>query len=153
MATVGSAGFRTWALTLGALLLLSGCGAAPPDEERIRQRIQDMTQGLADRDTRAVMAPLADDFVGETWNLDERAVRLILQREMRAHERLRAHVQDLSIELHGAGRASAEFRVVLTGGSGLIPARGRLMQVRTGWRLDADEWMLISASWDDVIGF
>ncbi len=144
----------TGLLVLLALLalVLTGCAPPAPDEEQIRQRLDDMAEGLADRNVRAVMAPLADDFSAETWNLDPRGVRLLLQREMRAHERLRARIRDFSVELHGEDRASAEFQVIVTGGSGLIPERGRWYRVSTGWRREGSDWMLISASWEDVVG-
>lgn len=132
--------------------LLAGCSAPLPDEEKIRQRLDGMVDGLAERNARAVLAPLADDFSADTWNLDPRGARLLLEREMRAHQRLRARIHDFSAELHGDDRASAEFRVILTGGSGLIPERGRWYRVRTGWRREGSDWMMISASWEDVVG-
>lgn len=133
-------------------LLLAACSPPAADEEQIRQRVDDMAKGLADGSVRAVMAPLADDFSAETWSLDPRGVRLLLQREMRAHERLRARIGDFSVELHGEDRASAEFQVILTGGSGLIPQRGRWYRVSTGWRREGSDWMMISARWEDVVG-
>lgn len=132
--------------------LLVACSDPLSDEAQIRQRLDSMVDGLAERNARAVMAPLADDFSADTWNLDPRGVRLLLEREMRAHERLRARVHDFSVELHGQDRATAEFRVILTGGSGLIPERGRWYRVNTGWRRDGSDWMIISASWEDVVG-
>ncbi|TVQ36535.1 MAG: hypothetical protein EA370_08040 [Wenzhouxiangella sp.] len=139
-------------LVLLLAMVLSACAPPLADEEQIRQRLDEMVDGLAERNARAVLAPLADDFSAETWNLDPRGVRLLLQREMRAHERLRARIHDFSVDLHGQDRASAEFRVILTGGSGLIPERGRWYRVRTGWRLEGSDWMMISASWEDVVG-
>lgn len=43
-------------------------------------------------------------------------------------------------------RATVDFTVVLTGGQGFIPDDGRIYQVQTGWRLEGDEWKLISAT-------
>jgi hypothetical protein len=142
---------RTCVGLLVALFLLAGCSPPSSDEEQIRQRLDDMVQALADRNARAFMAPIAEDFGSETWNLDLRGVRLLLQREMRAHDRLRARLVDVSVQMHGEDRASAEFNAILTGGSGLIPHRGGWYQVRTGWRRDGNDWMLISASWEEVI--
>lgn len=130
---------------------LAACGPPAPDEEQIRQRIDGMTTALAEGNARALMAPLADDFGTETWNMDPRAVRLLIQREMRASTRLRARVFDMDVTVHGNQRASAEFQAVLTGGSGLIPDRQGWYRFRTGWRKDDGEWMLISAAWEEVI--
>lgn len=134
-----------------SLVLLAGCAVPGSDEEQIRQRLDDMVQALADRNARAFLAPLAEDFGAETWNLDPRGVRLLLQREMRAHDRLRARLVDVSIQMHGTDRATAEFNAILTGGSGLIPHRGGWYRVSTGWRRDGNDWMMISASWEEVI--
>jgi hypothetical protein len=138
------------AISLG--LTLVACADPGSPEDQIRQRLDDMVEALAEGNARRFLAPLAEDFGAETWNLDPRGVRLLLQREMRAHQRLRARLVDMSIQLHGDERASAEFNAILTGGSGLIPDRGGWYRVRTGWRLDDNEWMLISASWEEVLG-
>lgn len=135
----------------GLLFLLAACGSPSSDEEQIRERLYDMVQALADRNARAFTAPIAEDFGSDTWNLDVRGVRLLLQREMRASERLRARLVDVTVQMHGEDRASAEFNAILTGGSGVIPNRGGWYQVRTGWRRDGTDWMLISASWEEVI--
>jgi len=132
-------------------LSLQACSPPPPDEERIRNQLQGMTEALQAREPAEVLEPLAEDFVGETWDLDRRALRLLLRREMLAHEQLRARLFDIEIDLHSAERATATFQVLLTGGSGLIPSEGRWFRVTTGWRQDGD-WQLISARWEDVIG-
>jgi hypothetical protein len=141
------------AFTAAAMTLaLTACGPAAPDEERIREAILGMAQALAESDVRGFLAPLADDFSGVTWDLDERGARLLLQRELRARERLRARVFDISVELRGESRAVADFQVVLTGGSGLIPETGRWYRVESGWRLDGNDWKLVSAQWEAVAG-
>lgn len=133
-------------------LALSACGPTGPDEERIRDEIRGMAQALADSDVRGVLSPLADDFAGVTWDLDQRGARLLLQRELRAHEQLRARVIDIDVEMRGESRAVASFQVVLTGGSGLIPDTGRWYRVESGWRLDGNDWKLVSAEWEPVAG-
>ncbi len=139
-----------WLVAL--LLVTTACSPPPADEQQILDRLEEMTEALAARDARGALAPLAEDFSGETWNLDQRGMRLILQRELRASDRLSARLFDIDVELHGNERASATFQAVLTGGSGLLPERGRWFQVQTGWRRDDGDWMIISASWEDVIG-
>jgi len=138
-------------LTSAIALWLLGCAPAPPDEERIRGLLEDMTLALEEREASRVFAPLADDFVGETWDLDIRALRMILRREMLAHDQLRARLFDIEVDLLSTDRARVSFQVLLTGGSGLVPSEGRWFEVETGWRQD-DDWKLISARWEDVIG-
>lgn len=134
------------------IALVNSCGPGAPDEEQIRARIEQMTTALAERDVGSFMAPLADDFSGVSRNIDRRGARLLLRRELRAHEQLRARVFDVEIELQGDDRATATLHAALTGGSGLIPERGRWYRVKTGWRKDGSDWMLISASWENAVG-
>lgn len=143
---------RMRAVLVAALALALVACARPDDETRIRSHIESMSSALAEANQRAFMAPLAEDFSAETWDLDRRAVQLMLIREFRAHERIRARVFDIDIELFPDGRAEASFQAVLTGGSGLIPEQGSWYRVTTGWRqVDAD-WELISARWQRVAG-
>lgn len=139
-------------LMLGALLFIAACDAPPADEDQIRRHLDAMADGLAERDAGRVLDPLADDFIGRNGHFDQRAARLLLIREFNAHERLRARLHGLSIELASPERATADFRVILTGGSGLIPSRGSWYEVTTGWRRDDGKWQLVSASWESVVG-
>ncbi|TVS13155.1 MAG: nuclear transport factor 2 family protein [Wenzhouxiangella sp.] len=141
---------RLW-LTLVPVLVLVAC-TRPADEDRIRQHLDAMIDALADQNARAFMAPLADDFSADTWNLDRRGARLLLNREMRAHQRIRVRLFDIQVDLVTDDRASASFQAVLTGGSGLIPEQGSWYRVSTGWRRQGSDWELITASWERVAG-
>lgn len=70
-----------FAVGLVLILLLAAC-SRPDDETRIRTHIDNMTTALSEANSRAFMAPLAEDFSGETWDLDRRAVQLLLLREL-----------------------------------------------------------------------
>lgn len=146
--------FRPFAGLLVLLVLLvalPGC-RRPAAEEQIRQTLQAMATAVGDGDARAFMAPVADDFAADTWQLDRRGARLLLNREMRARERVRMRLLDIEVEPAGEDRASAHFHAVLTGGSGLIPDEGGWYRVTTGWRRDGADWELISASWERIAG-
>ncbi len=140
------------ALLCAALIVVLAACARPDDETRIRQHIDSMTSALADADRRAFMAPLAEDFSAETWDLDRRAVQLLLVREFRTHDRIRARVFDVDVELFDDGRARTSFQAVLTGGSGVLPEQGSWYRVTTGWRRQNADWELISARWERVAG-
>ncbi len=134
------------------VLTLAGCAEKAPDEEQIRSRIEAMQTALADGDVSNFMAPVAEDFTAATRSLDRRAARLLLRREMLAHQKLRARLVDIEIELIGPDRASATMHAITSGGSGLIPATGGWYRLSTGWRRDSGEWMLISANWERLAG-
>lgn len=139
------------AFALLLILLLAGC-SRPDDETRIRAHIDSMTTALSEANSRAFKAPLAEDFSGETWDLDRRAVQLLLLREFQAHDRIRARVFDINVDLFDDGRASADFQAVVSGGRGMLPEQGAWYRVSTGWRQDGSDWELISARWEQIAG-
>lgn len=144
---------RAVGIAFGAVVLLAtACGPPTPDEERIRQQIEAMKRAVDEGNTRAFVQPLAEDFGARGRDLDRRGVRLLINRELRAHEKLSARVFDIEVELQGADRARATFHAVTTGGSGLIPDTGGWYRVESGWRRSGDEWLLISADWERVAG-
>jgi hypothetical protein len=138
--------------SLAGLMLLVACGEPPPPEQRIRERIESMQTALEEGSASDFLDPLAEDFVAATRDLDRRAAAFLLRRELLAHQRLKARLVDIDVELQGERRATATFNAITTGGSGLIPDTGGWYRVTTGWRLDDDEWMLISARWETVAG-
>jgi hypothetical protein len=46
--------------------------------------------------------------------------------------------------------ASAHFRILVTGGGGLLPDRGQLFDVETHWLRDGSDWKLDKADWKAV---
>jgi hypothetical protein len=136
-------------LFVGALLSIVGCHRTPA-EQAIRENIAAMQTAGEQHDSDALLAPLADDFIGtedagETFDRRSfgRYVRLIQLREGAIH----ATLGPIAVTLQGTDRATATFTAVLTGGAGLLPNDGQIEQVSTGWRLDDREWKLISAEW------
>ena len=139
-------------LVLPALMLLLSACSRPPDETQIRTALEGMSAAVAEADARAFMRPLAEDFTADAWDLDRRGVRLLLLRELRAHQRARARLFDIEVELVGEDRAVARFQSVLTGGSGLIPEQGSWYRVETAWRRRGNDWQMINASWERIAG-
>ncbi|MEO8743052.1 MAG: hypothetical protein ABI365_07665 [Lysobacteraceae bacterium] len=132
-----------------ALFILAGCHRTPV-EQAIRETIAGMQKADETHDVSAVIAPLADDFIGssdEGENLDrkglERYLRFMQLRETSIH----ASLGPINVKLQGTNRATAEFTAVFTGGEGLLPDDGRIEHISTGWRLDGSKWKLISADW------
>lgn len=139
---------RILALTLA--MAVAGCGPELPDETQIRGRIGLMQEALDEGDVRTFLSPIAEDFSVEGRDIDRRGARVLLNRELRAHEKLKARLFDIEIELHGEDRATASMHAVTTGGSGLIPETGRWYRIDSGWRREDGDWMLISARWESV---
>ncbi len=132
---------------LAAAWLAVGCGSPPPAEERILDTIASMEAALERGEVDGFMDPIADDFIAGNRGLDRRTLGLLVRRERMARERISVSRFDTDVVLIGEARATATFGALATGGSGLLPDEGRLWRIDTGWRLDGDDWRLISAEW------
>lgn len=132
----------------GLALALAGCGTELDDEAAIIQTIDAMTEAIEQGDVSAFMAPVAEDFVAINGRLDRRALGLLVRRERLARDAIRIRRADAEIEFFGESRATATFRALATGGSGLLPDEGRFWRIETGWRRDGGDWKLVSAEWE-----
>ena len=139
-----------WCMGACVLLLATGCHRTPA-EQAIREQIAAMRNAGDAHDVGAVVAPLADDFIGssdEGETLDRKTfLRYLTLLQMREGGDIHATLGPISVALQGTDRATATFTALVTGGAGLLPADGQVEQVTTGWRLDGSKWKLISADW------
>lgn len=138
------------AIVAGLVATLAACHRTPADQA-IRDTIARMQAAGDKQDVSGVMKPVADDFAGrgdDEINLDRKQLQqfLVLLRMQNGGE-LHARLGPISVNVVGSDRATADFSMLVTGGSGLIPKDGQMEQVHTGWRLDHGDWKLISADW------
>jgi hypothetical protein len=134
-----------------ALLAMVGCHRTPA-EQAIRETIAAMQKAGEQHDIGAVVAPLADDFVGQGDGEGETLDRKSFQRyltfvQLREGGTIHSTIGPITVALQGTDRATADFTLLVTGGAGLLPADGQMEQVRTGWRLNGSKWQMISAEW------
>ena len=91
---------------------------------------------------------LAEDFVGND-GLDRRGARQLAAGVFLRHRDVSATLGPVQVELRGREDAIARFTVLAAGGSGgVLPERGQVYEVETGWRLQDGEWRLLNASWE-----
>lgn len=110
-----------------------------------------MTAAIEGGDIEDFMDPVADDFLAGDGRIDRRALGLLARRERLARSSVRVRRFDTEVEIVRPGRATATFRALATGGTGLLPDEGQLWRVETGWRLDDDRWRLIAARWEPAL--
>ncbi len=139
-----------WRVGTCVVLLMAGCHRTP-DEQAIRERIAAMQKAGDTHDVSAVVAPIADDFIG-TSDDGESLDRKNLQRyltflQMREGGDIHATLGPITVALQGTDRATATFTALVTGGAGLLPTDGQMENVSTGWRRDGSKWQMISAEW------
>ena len=127
------------------LALLAGCAKAPA-EERLRARIGAMQDAIVARDVSAFMEGVAEDFTG-SGGLDRAALQQLVRLQVVRNASIGAAIGPVEVQLQGE-RATVDFQVVLTGGSGgLLPERAQAYDVKSGWRDGDDGWQVFNAEW------
>ena len=128
------------------LAMLTSCSRTP-DEQALRERLDEISAAAENKDVSAFVDVLADDFVGNSSEFDklgmERLIRLMALR----HQAISVTRTGLSIEMH-QDRAVVQMQVLITGGKGgLIPEQGQWFNTESAWRFVEGEWQLGSATW------
>lgn len=137
--------FRAWLLLLMLAAALASCQRSPP-EQHLREAVQSLQEILQRGDAASMDDWLAEDFIG-SGGLDRDSARRLAQVIHLRHRNIGVALGPMQVQRQ-PGHATVEFTAVLTGGSGgLLPDSGRLFNVTTGWRMDANQWQLTSAQW------
>jgi ketosteroid isomerase-like protein len=130
------------------LLLLAAACTRTPEEQRIRSTIATMQQAVEAREPRAFMAHVADDFIGNDAGFDREALHNLLRLQVLRNERINVALGPIDVELQG-DRASVRVTATVTGGSGgLLPERGAVYAITSGWRKEGSQWRCINARWE-----
>ena len=125
---------------------LAGCSRTPP-EQALRETKAELQSAVEKRDAGAVEAQLAEDFIGPE-GLDKKGARRLAQGLFLRYSTTDATLGPLEIVLQDR-HATVRFTAALTAGAGgLLPESGQVYEVETGWRLEDDEWKLVSAEWE-----
>lgn len=139
-------GRRFVALALLLALFSMGC-ARPAPEQEVRARLQALQAAIDARDAAAVEALLAEDFIGNE-GLDRRGAKRMAAGLFLRYRDVAASLGSVEVELRGDADAVARFNLLATGGSGgLLPRRGQVYAVETGWCYIDGDWRLRSARW------
>lgn len=130
------------------LAAAAGCSRDPP-EEALRATIATMQAAAEARDSQALVASVAEDFAGPD-NMGRDQFRRYLALIWLRNREVGVRLGPLEVELLG-DRARVDFTAATVGGEGFLPDRAQVYQVRTGWRLERGDWMLISAEWEPAL--
>ena len=104
-----------------------------------------MEEAAEHNDADALFDHIADDFAGSQGMDRDAFRRYVLVMGLR-NQSIGVNLGPLDVKLFD-DRASVAFTVALTGGPGWLPDRAQVYDVTTGWRLQGNDWKLISASW------
>ena len=129
-------------------VLAAGCSRTPP-EEALRATIASMEAAAEARDAEALVEVFAEDFAGP-GNMDRDQFRRYVALIWLRNREVGVTLGPLEVELVGE-RARVNFTAATAGGDGFLPDSAQVYQVRTGWRLEGDDWKLISAEWEEAL--
>jgi len=138
-----------------AVLLLAGCSEELSVEQQVIATLENMEQSAAEEGKHFdFIGYVAEEFSGQSGFMDRREFHRFMLLQMNENRRLQAQFFPIHVQEKGTAKnsiqASAQFKILITGGGGLLPERGQLFQVETEWRRDGSDWLLSKADWEPV---
>lgn len=126
-------------------VVVGGCRRDPP-EQRLREAVAGMQAAVEAGDAKGFMRGVAEDFSGNA-GMDRAALGQMLRAHLLLNRKVGTQTGPLSVEIRG-DTAVVRFTVVLTGSGGrLLPERGQLQTISSGWRDVDGQWQLYHAQW------
>jgi len=136
--------------TVLSSLLLVACTEDLSVEQQIIATLQVMEEAAEQGQHLDFIGHVADSFSGQQGSMDRRGFHRFMIFQINQNRRLHAQFLPIFVKESGEEKASAHFRLLVTGGAGLLPESGQLFDVETGWILDGDDWLLEKAAWQVV---
>ena len=137
-------------ISLLAILVLAGCAEKLSVEQQIIATLRTMEADAEAGNHLDFMANIADAFKGQQGSLDRREFHRFMIYQINQHRRLQAQFFPIYVTATGEGMASAHFKILVTGGAGLLPESGQLFEVESRWIRDGGDWLLSGADWEAV---
>ena len=133
-----------------AVLLLAACGDELTVEQQVIATLRNMEYAAEEGQHLEFMTYVADSFGAQQGSMDRREFHRFMIFQINQNRRLQAQFFPIFVTQTGEGTASAHFRILVTGGAGLLPESGQLFEVETGWLRDGGDWDLTEADWEPV---
>ena len=131
-------------------LLLAACGEKLSVEQQIIATLELMEEAAEQGEHFEFMGYVADSFNGQYGSMDRREFHRFMIFQINQHRRLHAQFFPIYVQESGENLALAHFKLLVTGGGGLLPESGQLFEVETRWLRDGGDWMLEKADWEPV---
>jgi hypothetical protein len=130
-----------------AITAIAACSRTP-DDQQIRANIKSMQAAVESRSPRDFLRFVTADFTGNENAVDRDALGDLLRVEVLRNEQVGVTLGPIEIDLQG-DRATVHVTATLTGGKGgLIPERGAIYSITSGWRREGRDWRCYTASWE-----
>ena len=144
---------KPWGRMLGLafLLALTGACSRPPEAQRVREAIGAMQAAVEARDPKAFLEHVSADFTGNDGSVDREGLHNVLRAAVLRNEKIGVTIGPIEVEAKDE-RATAGFTVTLTGSAGgMIPERGAIYSVNSGWKREGGVWRCINAKWEQKL--
>ena len=96
--------------------MLCACGQPLTVEQQVIATILQMEEKIEAGERRNFMEYIAEDFTGQNEAMTRDQVRALVVFQLNRNKRLAAQLFPIRVEETGEGRASANFRALVTGG-------------------------------------
>jgi len=130
--------------------LLAACGKELTVEQQVIATIRNMEYAAEEGQHLDFMGYIADTFKGQQGSMDRREFHRFMIFQINQNRRLQAQLFPIYVRETGNETAAADFKVLVTGGAGLLPDSGEFFEVETRWIRDGDDWLLNGADWEAV---
>jgi len=131
-------------------LLLVACGDKLSVEQQIITTLRVMEEAAENGEHFEFIGYVSDSFKGQNGSMDRREFHRFMIYQINEKRRLQAQFFPIHVQESGPDSASANFRILVTGGAGLLPESGRVFDVETHWLSDGTDWKLEMANWETV---
>ena len=119
-------------------------------EQQVIATLRNMEYAAEEGQHLEFMTYVADSFGAQQGSMDRREFHRFMIFQINQNRRLQARFFPIFVTETGEGTASAHFRILVTGGAGLLPESGQLFEVETSWLRDGGDWDLTEADWEPV---
>jgi len=138
---------RRFTALVFVFMLLAGCGKELTVEQQIIATLRNMEVAAEQGEHFEFMEYIADSFNGQQGSMDRREFHRFMIFQINQNRRLQAQFFPIFVKETGENQASANFKILVTGGGGLLPERGQIFQVDTAWVRPDGDWLLQNANW------
>jgi len=129
-------------------LCISSCGETD-DLDQIKNKINRLQTAVEEEKPEDFIDILDKGFLGNE-HLTKVLIKKYLILNLMRHSNIEVRIShtDIVINKSDPSLASVNIKVLLTGGKGLVPEQGRLMEIKSQWVKYNNEWMVKIARWD-----
>ena len=133
-----------------AVMALASCGEKLTVEQQVIATLRNMESAAEEGRHLDFMAHVADEFSAQQGSMGRLEFHRFMIFQINQHRRLQAQFFPIYVAGSGDEGATAKFKLLVTGGAGLLPESGQLFEVETEWLRDGGDWLLRRADWEPV---